>query len=408
MPDEGRASTRRCVLHIGMNKTGSSSIQATGREHAEVLRDRFDLDYYTGLRQHSLLAGLFMDDPTRYAAVCRQVGADDQLVARWRSAELERLEAAIDASRHGCFVISGEGLSTMGIEEVRRMAAFLTPRFDRVEVYMYLREPFAYARSKAQQNIKSGVTFAQMRRANLDEPVAAPREPDGQFSPAIQPFYRQRIEPALQHYGVDNVHLRQFDPALFPDGDVVLDFFDWIGAFDLGSAGVAPCRINESIDDRSLRLIEAANRTAPPFHGRHRNSNRSRSLTSLLAVNDGSSFGFPDFNTQRFAEVIRSDVMWLADTTAGRFEYSLDPPPVWEAEPDRSPPERAAQRLNRRLLQAERDRISARVLDLLLAADAAEADERAALLDQLEVETGAIVSKELRSRVLAWLGANRA
>jgi hypothetical protein len=370
-----------------MNKTGSSSIQATALASADRLLLDHGVQYYSGLKQHSLIAGLFMDDPVSYAAIARQVGHQRNVVDRWREIEWERLDTTIAQSEAATFVLSGEGLSTMAVTEVERMQAFFSSRFERTEVYLYLRDPFGYATSKAQQNVKSGVTFAEMRHANLDEPMTGPRLADGRFSPAIQPFYRHRIEPFRRWFGASNVHLREFDPSSLAHHDVTSDFFAWALGIDVTAAGLDVLRKNESMDDRAVKLLEAANRIVPLYRGLERNPERARTLVPTLARHDGARFVFPDFDMERFADVVRDDVDWLREATNGAIDFDLSSPPSRpSSRSEPPPPERLAAALNARLLRADKDRRRARTLDLVAAAHDPTTHDLAAVARSLRHE----------------------
>ncbi len=388
-----------------MNKTGSSSIQATARHGADLLRDDHGLDYYTGLKSHSLIAGLFMADPVQYAAIVRQVGFRKDVVEAWAVAEYARFDAAIRDGTAPTFMISGEGLSAMAPAEIARLRDFLLARFVVVDVFLYLRDPFSYALSKAQQNVRSGVTFDQMRVANLSEPVMGPRSDGGRFSPALQPFYRQRIEPYQQAFGAGRVHLRRFDPPAFPDGNVVRDFFLWAAGLDLKSTRIRVLRINDALDNRAIELLEMVNRTTPPFLDGGKNPDRAASLAAVLNTSDGPAFVFPAFDFDRFAEVIAADVAWLRDAT----DHAIDFGPALRDRPDRTPlppsaPQALAKALNARLLVADNDKARADLLERLLRWHVAERTSDDAVPGPLSAALDACNDPAFLSRLLRMAG----
>ena len=317
----------RCILHVGMNKTGSSAIQNTAAANRDRLLAEHDVEYLAGPANHSALGALFVDDPLSIHAMHRLNGHRREATERWCVRERARLHGAMTETGAAAFMISGEGLSTIGTPAVHRLRDTLRAAFDPVDVFIYVREPFGYAVSKAQQNVKAGITFARIREANLVDPVAAPREADGRFSPAVQPFYRQRIEPLRDAFGVERVHVRAFEPSGFAGGDVVRDFFAWAAGIDLSPGDIAPVRANESMDAGYVGVLEAVNRIEPPFRDGRRNLARARDLVAIAAGQPARTpFAMPDFDFDRFAEVVAGDVAWLAEATHGRIAFDLEHP----------------------------------------------------------------------------------
>lgn len=347
------------VLHVGTTKTGSSSIQKTchearGRLAAQGVR------YFDWALNHSLLQAAFLEDAAE-APMLRHWGYHEAEARRALGREARSaLEAFLAQLGTATGVISGEALADLPPRAVARMAAILDRYGVEPLVVVYVRPPMAYANSLAQQHVRNGMTFEQIRRESLG---AGGREGPG--APAsIRPNYRMRIEKYREVFGPQRVLVRIFARDRLAGGDVVEDFLRLATGRGCADLGIEPLRANESLDHAAVMCLEAINRVEPPLIEGGPNPNRARSLVNgFLAMEGGAPFHLPGFDWARFAALIAEDVAWLAEATGGEIEFALDPPGDGPAEADFSAVGRL---LNERVAELERVRPEARALALLL------------------------------------------
>ena len=140
-----------CIVHIGMHKTGSSSIQHS-------LRNFKDAQFvYAALGEdanHSLaIFTAFGTQPERHPLHRK---ADRGPIALRDYAERVRgvLERSISVAQGRTLIISGEDISVLGEDELQRMRDFLEARFDSVTVVGYIRPPAGFMASSFQQLVK--------------------------------------------------------------------------------------------------------------------------------------------------------------------------------------------------------------------------------------------------------------
>ncbi len=216
----------RAVIHAGMPKTGSSSIQQTFSAR-EVPGWYYPALTPTGNHSRAWLT-MFEDDPEtapvhRVAALT----ADDldRRRTRW-VAELER-ELAV-GGRH--LLMSAERISKTSAVAAERGRDWLARWFTDITVVAYVRPPVAFMASAFQQSVRGlGV--------------------DRIGAPGFWPAYRDRFEKLDACFGRDHVLLRPFDADVLHGHDVVLDL-----AHELGVA-MSPDQVVRANDSLSLEAV---------------------------------------------------------------------------------------------------------------------------------------------------------
>lgn len=215
----------RVVLHPGMHKTGTSSIQATLMACRPAKTGLLE----TNNGNCSGYVGLLFGDNASEDHGFRAAGLTESALKDRRLRWLENLEKELE-NDHEQFVFSAERMSTLKAHELGRLADFFSRRASSVSVIAYVRPPRAYMASALQQQIKANLTA-------LLPPW---------------PGYRARFEKFDTIFGRENVELRLFDRTKMKLGDVVIDFYDWLGA-DLEVAKVVS--VNEALSLESFALL---------------------------------------------------------------------------------------------------------------------------------------------------------
>lgn len=193
---------RECILHLGMNKTGSTTIQYSLRGY-----DSGSFRYFPFHRpDHTelLIPGF---SRMKQASVIAERLSKDLDSARESARRL--LTKRLDADDRN-IILSSEWLSTFPLEsEVQDLYDFLKPKFDRMKVIGYVRDPRSFIPSAFQQKLKHH---------------------KGDFEIAkIFPKFKDRLSIWVNVFGVDNVELVSFDRNCLYQGDVLADFCNRVG-----------------------------------------------------------------------------------------------------------------------------------------------------------------------------------
>ena len=218
------------IIHAGMHKTGSSSIQDT---FAKLDGDRVDIPPGCEIHCSSWFSALFTD-------LVRKRGISPEEIVDTRHRLLgQTLERRRTRQTTRPLLISSERMSQYD-ERIKKgliaMAGYLREHSEEdVRVIAYVRPPRSFMSSMFQQRCKVGLP------GNLTAPNA------------FWPRYRARFEEFDHIFGRENVTLKPFQRERLEGGDVVLDFAREIGvALDPGEV-VPPA--NETMGLEAVALL---------------------------------------------------------------------------------------------------------------------------------------------------------
>ncbi|KGE04731.1 hypothetical protein [Pseudohaliea rubra] len=209
----------RAVIHIGTEKTGSSSLQAylcSGAGELAVAGVHCCTSAGDGNNRALVTAFMDLEESDDYT---RLHGLDDtETRAAWRAAYLEAFEAEVAACTADLFVISSEHFHSrlLAPAQVAALAAFLRPLFDDIQVRVYLRRQDELALSFYSQKLRAGfipptiLPLANVRRS--------PRTPPPYFD------FQALLERWADAFGEAAVYPCLYDRSLLQGGEVVSDF----------------------------------------------------------------------------------------------------------------------------------------------------------------------------------------
>lgn len=191
----------KIVIHVGMHKTGSSSIQHTFARYSDSSFEYVDFE----VANHSpLLVLLFgnLDTITGYSYFGARGAEFCSKLPELREKYFDQIARQLDKSSGKTILFSAEDMSSSKFEgENFRLEKFFRQWTDNISVIAYARGPGGFMVSAFQQILKSGqIVF-----------------------PAL-PHYRNRFEQIDNIFGRENVTIREFARTKLIDGDVVKDF----------------------------------------------------------------------------------------------------------------------------------------------------------------------------------------
>ena len=285
---------RQLILHVGMHKTGTTSIQKSldGLSRDGVRYVRLGNPNHTGP-----IGVAFGSEGQR--ANRQRAGREPERVAEVKQRTLQRLHAELAHKEFHTFVISGEGIVFLSRPALRKLRTLALKYVDRIQVFAYVRDPVGFTASAFQQRTKGSDGSYRLEQAN----------------------YRAKFEPLIDTFGRENVSVKEFSRASLLNGSVVADFCSlWNIPFD----SRREVRANESLSEPALKLLHLFNRSGVKSVGTRQLNKAKAAMIASLNGHFQGRFELP----ARFhgAAIDREDIEWMAQQLGIRFQVdpSLD------------------------------------------------------------------------------------
>ena len=286
---------KECVFHIGMPKTGSSSLQESLFHGLEDTKFRY-IDIVRGqINSCRALATIFKDQPADYHYHWH-LGMTPGEVEDYR----ERLTATLDkqmaeaVSMKQTLIFSAENGWSMNRDEMMRFRSFMEEKSFRVRVIAYLRPLKSWLESNFQQEVRTGL------------------KSDFELGPLPSMDYKGKIMALEDVYGPENVEVFKYDIPAFPDGCVVKHFCQRTGiTFDPGKIR----RSNESLSLPAVKLMYTYRRMGPGFGAGRMALFTDWLLQQRIAGLPGTAFRFHSSLVLKLLEQHNAQLKWLEERT---------------------------------------------------------------------------------------------
>ncbi len=270
-------------IHVGLHKTGSTSIQST---LASLPEDR--RPFLIGNAADPNVAGAV----NAGFRTPRSGVVDEHMRERTR----RRVRRALLASANRDAVISSEAFETLTAQEFHQFMRLV--RHERVRIIAYVREPYGLTSSVMQQRIRGGTGYTTLKRLAVN--------------------YREALEK-FERYDVDMV---AFDRSVLLNGCVVQDFMARVGH------PVSPDEVisqNEGLSRTAVALLFMRNRWRaanglPP--------SSATPLLPLLPTIAGPKFRLHPRLIDRFLRRRSDDLAWAAERFGPRWVARTTPLPT--------------------------------------------------------------------------------
>lgn len=224
---------KNVYLHVGVHKTGSSSIQKSLFESKEALEQQgfsYFSEYFNGkigvLPQDWIFYNGFNESP--------------------RIKDPERFVSILDSMPSENIIISIEALSWFIDEESIESLSLVLSTF-KVQVVVYLRRQDRQFVSYIQEGSK-GKGKPSNRYYGLSTQAMPEITKDGYLD------YYTKICHYIKYFGIDNIKVKLFERDKLLEGDVVIDFCNEIGVND-----ITPLKVNESLGFQRQKVGQLLN-----------------------------------------------------------------------------------------------------------------------------------------------------
>jgi hypothetical protein len=291
-PAPGTATTRgtkRAVIHIGIEKTATTTAQTylfTNRR--ELLTHRI-LVPSLALNLSVYLSVIFRDRTPGILPLVDRRAETATVVPKLAEEYRASLESEIRGRDWDTLVISAEALCDYAPNEVAHFKAWLEEMgVEDFGILGYVRDPGDWARSVTQQRLKAGQT--------LEELYANPRLPN----------WRRRFSPWIDAFGRSNFTVIAFEDAR--SNGIVHTF---CGAAGIPQLGSEPRARNESMSMEAALIMSHLNAVRPLFVDGARSESRRWWGAAPLAKIPGAPFVLPASVRDTVTQKTSSDMSWL-------------------------------------------------------------------------------------------------
>ncbi|MGA4533301.1 hypothetical protein ACPA1H_23470 [Ectopseudomonas chengduensis] len=286
-----------CILHIGMPKTGSTTLQNTFFEG--ISDPRVSYGRLPHPNQSGWLYSLFATNTQGYHFLEGfEINTPEKLQAFRVKTEESLIEGFLD-SKCSIELLSGEDLFHLDEEGIRRLRNFLDTYFEKIIVVAYVRPLKSFMESAFQQLVKyhGGSSF--------------------DFKGIYHPF--KNFKRYDEVFGIDNVKLLKFRPDCFPDGDIVLDFCEKLN--------IEPMKAAQKVTNKSLSREAISILVTYNYHKKQKTDFGSLQVKVNYALVDvvrsigNEKFLFTDTVVSEVINCFREDYDWMSERLEG-FDVS--------------------------------------------------------------------------------------
>jgi len=249
----------RCFLHIGMEKTGTTSVQTFCNQNRKQLAN---LGYYyshcMGRDNHVNLIVYSRDDDKTDNQRKRALARTGYSLDKFRSSLSNQFEIEANERQEPYLLLSNEHLQSRltNKKEKRRLKKLVSRVAKQIDIFLYIRRQDLVAVSLFGTRLLSG---SISKLTNILPTIDS--------NSALPYFYNYlRIyEEYAEIFSSNRVHIRIFDNDLLKSRDIRFDFLDWIGIRNLEEFIFGPWQ-NESISKTAQFFMARMNSLNPVFH----------------------------------------------------------------------------------------------------------------------------------------------
>ncbi len=295
------------ILHIGMHKTGTTSIQAYLYKYLddpnfEYLKIKGLPEWFPCVNHSGIITTMLLDFRNlRNNVFYKLRGLKELEIANLHKLLIENLINSLAKHSKPNLIISAESLSTVEKDELIFIKNFFSQFFTKTLIYGYVRSPKHCIEGLFSQELKAG--FVDFKKL-----------------PSLYPKYKNRFQKFDEVYGSENVNLYKYDKSLFPDGDVVKDFCQKIGIANIPQVDVAA---NPSLSKEAASLLYIYRKYGEEFERSIDGAKENGLFVSKLMQLKGEKLRFSQKLIRPIIEENKEDVEWIEERL-GVSIYDID------------------------------------------------------------------------------------
>lgn len=293
--DHGDNIMKRVILHAGLGKTGTTTIQATLAHHRHALAGLGVAYPGRDEAHHDLIGAIHQLGPEHYWFTTRHIAPDDAIAAGQRQMRAIGDMAGQDVP---LIVLSSELFQTLNAAQLASFDADIAGLGYQLETVIFVRDPYPWYASFIQQSVKQG-------SARIDDMLGR----------GYRHLSVVQLRAALRALGRDRVHVLRMEEAV---GQGLTRALLTAGGVSLPTGKIPDLRRNIGICRQAVYLFDAIRAVDDDAQ-----SLRQKHLSRLLTM-EGDRFTLPPDIAANIAPRVAEEQAWLQRRIG--FSYPSDPP----------------------------------------------------------------------------------
>lgn len=304
---------KKAILHVGPNKTGTTSIQNTLRDNRKTLQD-FGYFYPKCGDRSYFIASHFLADPSKIFGNAVHLDGDPEKINELDKAAINSISEQVNEGNCGTLILSSEWVNCLNNNELRQLKQYLQSISEQIEIVAYIRDPIKHAASLLQQNVwvEGGVLNV-----------------DGLSAGAFSNLYHMLSNV----FGAEHFTALKFSKSTLKADCVVSDFLTHINLPPDALTQIDILRDNESRSYEALLIADAYSRRVPlKIDGAY---NHQRSIIPIIARVHGTKFELDQETIDQLRPRFEQEYRFLKDTFGFTFDETTAPKkvtPQWSTE----------------------------------------------------------------------------
>ncbi len=288
-------------LHVGIPKTGTTSIQRTlfSKMNSEFLEDNDYLYPKHWPENHSIfILNNFSDHPEKLIEnINKRYGIEE--IKKINEESFYRLEKEIKKTTCSKLIISGEGISNLTMDNLLNLQNyFLTICGKQVKfnIIIFVRNPISLAVSFIQQLVKVSLTEQLALKGEIIQ---------------SKDRYQTKIEKFTKVFGSESVKVYSFEEAIKHKFGPVGYFLALLNVNNDAISRFHYRKSNVGFSMFAIKFLSYVNMKMPPvIDGKLQKNRTRRDFMSVLNVH-GSKYDISHTDKKAIIEVSQNDVNWL-------------------------------------------------------------------------------------------------
>ncbi|HEY4114901.1 MAG TPA: hypothetical protein VGM17_12675 [Rhizomicrobium sp.] len=276
-------------LHIGIGKTGTTSIQTFLEMNAGPLAERgIVMPTTLGRRNHRRLTMYALNDDVIDNSRRARRLLTPAAVEKFRTHTFSEFRAEVAQwPPHDTVVMTSEQMTRLRRPgEIARLKDLVSLSGQQdIRVIVYLRRQDLYYVSEYSQEVKGGKDI--------------PFRPNGKVVNRDIYFYDRLIGYWADVFGPEAIIVRPFEPSALRNGDAIDDFLSVIGVDDLSGMERPPPR-NASLDAYTVEFLRRLNPAVPRWVDGGESATRRLLVEALEKISHGPKLRMSRENAQKF------------------------------------------------------------------------------------------------------------